>query len=1178
MRRIIATLGIIFFGAIFIGASEEEPESYLLKIELPKRDAIFDLVELKVSILQEFSEYVIAECGKENLDRLKKKDFKYKILDKNPKKNVYYLVLVHYRDDLQILERYGSILNFDGKTAILKITVEDVKGLSTHRFMLKKLRKSPVRIKKKVGLARNASMGVLDVNPSIADMVALVSQGDITTYIQTLQNFTTRYSYTTECENASVYIYNQLNSMGLDVEYQDFGNNMADNVIATQYGIVDPTRIYIICGHYDSTSDDPLNNAPGADDNASGSAAVLEAASILNQYEFNYTIKYICFAGEEQGLHGSEFYAAEAVSGGEDILGVINLDMIGYEDVDPEDLDIFGDSGSEWLVDKFIFAAQTYTSLGTVKTINPNMVWSDHAAFWDEGYSALCGFEDFYFTNPNYHKTLDTIDTLDLSFTEEVTKAAVACLAELAEPFSCGIVLLFDTSGSMAWRHDGTTGVPVEEQRLTLAKQASFPFLEMLNDYNSQKANFGIATFPSHPASNCSAQIVTPMTLVTDSSINTAITTTIPGLITEDNTPLIAGSDVALNMFGWETNKVVILLSDGYHNCPSHVEAADSEFINLVDRFDERSTKAYTIGFARPGDVDQHFLDELATGTGGEFRDVTSDPGFDPLTWDPATDLNGTYKAILADGLSLETPQDPMGIITGNESDIYSVGINEHDKKISFFLSWVTSQMGRLDLRIKCSDGQNIQIPGTGIKHHQGMTYEIITLDRSFLQQPGKVGANPWTIEIKGMELDENEKEHYQYSVITDSNLKMNTKLNTSSYQTGDIITLTARITEGTKPLSGLNDIRVTITGPEDGFGNWFAKNKVSLDEQKKFLQKKGVENLPMVQRKAIYLTDVKKIRVPGRTNPFSFQLYDDGTHGDVKADDGIYTNQFSNTIKEGTYSFYFKCSGQTKQGNPFVREDLIQKYITVNATPNYTDVDVVEMPSSEVMKKIFKVIITPKDVFKNYLGPRYSGAINMSSSHGRFANTIQDNLDGTYSQNLHLDATVDLKDVDIKVNMKESTLSFKLADKIKSPYSLSIYLGGAVPFSSFNSIYNPGFSLGLGFDYNFAPQLFLEGIVGYNNFNSGSALVDDTYWWSLVASLKYELAPQPLRIFISSGSGIYLPKTGSNSFGINIGAGAVLPLNQMFAVEARANYHTIFTKPDRTYFAQIWLGLKFDF
>ena len=103
----------------------------------------------------------------------------------------------------------------------------------------------------------------------------------------------------------------------------------------------------IVCAHYDSTSTQATTHAPGADDNASGTAAVMEMARVLAGYQFDYTIKFIAFSAEEWGLYGSRHYAQAAKQRGEQIVGVVNLDMIGYVDLEPEDLDIVVDGQSD---------------------------------------------------------------------------------------------------------------------------------------------------------------------------------------------------------------------------------------------------------------------------------------------------------------------------------------------------------------------------------------------------------------------------------------------------------------------------------------------------------------------------------------------------------------------------------------------------------------------------------------------------------------------------------------------------------------------------------------------------------------------------------------------------------------------------------------------------------------
>jgi hypothetical protein len=594
-----------------------------------------------------------------------------------------------------------------------------------------------------------------------------------------------------------------------------------------------------------------------------------------------------------------------------------------------------------------------------------------------------------------------------------------------------GVVLLFDTSGSMSWKHDGTRGVPTNEQRLTLAKNAAYPFMEMLRDHNEGKANFGIATFPTHPwnfMAGCNAQEITPMTLVSDTSTNTAITNTISDLVSEGDTPLLAGLNTGIGMFGLESKRAIVLLSDGYHNCPTHVDIGSTEVTNIINQLKAESIRVFTIGFGRPADIDYPLLEALASETGGGFEPVTT---ANSTSWDPATALDDAYKSILKDALGLQTAVDPLGVIKGGKKVTRKVMVNKNDKKVSFFLSWVTPVKGRLGLSIKSSDGQAITTSTLtpGVSFHEGDTYKIITVDKSFLKLPGKIGPSPWIIEINASDNVNNEK--YQYSVIMDSALKLKTAFDKKSYGTGDVISISASITEAGKPVTGMKDISVKVTRPEEGTGNWFALNKVNVDDLKKIPEKQGGESLSPLIRKGMLLTEIRKIAFPAQLSPVSIQLYDDGKHGDKSAGDGIYANQFADTIKEGTYSFYFQATGTTMRGNTFEREDIIHKYIKVNPTPEFIVVNVVRLPSAKDTLNQFKVIITPKDALGNYLGPRYSTMIKLATSHGKFINVLQDNLDGTYSQTLLLPTTVNIKDVVIKVDVKGETLPFNLVEKL---------------------------------------------------------------------------------------------------------------------------------------------------
>ena len=135
--------------------------------------------------------------------------------------------------------------------------------------------------------------------------------------------------------------------------------------------------------------------------------------------------------------------------------------------------------------------------------------------------------------------------------------------------------------------------------------------------------------------------------------------------------------------------------------------------------------------------------------------------------------------------------------------------------------------------------------------------------------------------------MDDSEQ-FYQYSAILDSGLKFKTRLGRPSHVVGDKIRMTAELIEGRRPILGLKQIEVFVSAPGDGKGNWYAENLVSPAELKLVPELEGDEVLNPIFRKALYLTKIAGIEFPARLPQRSFMLYDDGSNGDVAANDGV--------------------------------------------------------------------------------------------------------------------------------------------------------------------------------------------------------------------------------------------------------------------------------------------------
>ena len=219
---------------------------------------------------------------------------------------------------------------------------------------------------------------------------------------------------------------------------QQLGTINKYNVVATLPGKTEPGKECLITAHYDSRSEQSGTYAPGADDNASGTAAVLTAADILKDYDFDYTIKFIGFAGEEQGLLGSDAYAYKAQQRGDTIIGVYNLDMTAWEGDDSNIIELHAGTGasSQALADIMIGVINDYSiPLVPQKITSGATGASDHASFWDQGYPAILGIEDMVEDfNPAYHTTGDRISIFDMTYFTDFAKAGIASLAILAQP------------------------------------------------------------------------------------------------------------------------------------------------------------------------------------------------------------------------------------------------------------------------------------------------------------------------------------------------------------------------------------------------------------------------------------------------------------------------------------------------------------------------------------------------------------------------------------------------------------------------------------------------------------------------------------------------------------------------------------------------------------------------
>ena len=247
------------------------------------------------------------------------------------------------------------------------------------------------------------------------------------------------------------FIERELASYGLKVEsdYFSYRGKKFRNIL----GRLNPDRggsLIILGAHFDS-----VQGTPGADDNASGVAVLLEAARLLGRARVGSQVLFCAFNLEELNMIGSGYFAEKLKSAGAKVTGMISLEMVGYTDTRAGSqkyplglkafypdrgnfIGVIGNWKSASLLHRFARQMRQVQGL-PVETLSvpgnggliPAVRLSDHAPFWDAGYPALMVTDTSFFRNPHYHGFTDTLETLNLDFMVKVCEGVIRAVLAL---------------------------------------------------------------------------------------------------------------------------------------------------------------------------------------------------------------------------------------------------------------------------------------------------------------------------------------------------------------------------------------------------------------------------------------------------------------------------------------------------------------------------------------------------------------------------------------------------------------------------------------------------------------------------------------------------------------------------------------------------------------------------
>jgi len=407
---------------------------FLVRVEL---DAGQTIEQLPVVPVMELDRYCLVRTDGSGLSRLAATGFAATPLAEVSTDALFYYVTPGPGFDRSRLSGLGTILDADARGLVLATDATRLVALNRLPIQLCAVPAEPLTLGNPVPPAP------FPVSESlIQELVARVSADSVKASIQRLQDYYTRYSTTESLQAAVLWARARMEAYGCDsTALESWRAGYKPNVIGVKRGRTNPRPIWVICGHIDNTSDYAPQHCPGSDDNASGTTAVLEACRAFQGIEFEQSVYFIGFTGEEQGLWGSDSFTRRASRRGDSIKAALNFDMISYGRQNLDTLEVIGKNSNPacaWLVDSFIANARAYTALKPKRRLVNSAPYSDHDRFWARGWPAFCGIEEDF--TPEYHTLGDTIGPLyytncgtnNWPMATEAVKAAVVTLAKFA--------------------------------------------------------------------------------------------------------------------------------------------------------------------------------------------------------------------------------------------------------------------------------------------------------------------------------------------------------------------------------------------------------------------------------------------------------------------------------------------------------------------------------------------------------------------------------------------------------------------------------------------------------------------------------------------------------------------------------------------------------------------------
>ncbi|MBN2549094.1 MAG: M28 family peptidase [Anaerolineales bacterium] len=448
----------------------------LLRLDLPDQQALSDLAGQGLNVYAQFQTptggvVLLLAVSPAQRDQLARRGYRSILLEREPSQDELYQ-LGGEPEKIEQAGQFARLLYIQDRQAVARLTPEQLERAAGLGLRCQLLTPLPLI----APLPDRMPNLPASITPDLFIQLMLdqVSADTLYHYVGDLSGewpvtiagepytIATRYSKSdVPIKKATRFAHDHLQSLGLPVDYHTYLLDGVEkrNVVADQTGLTQPERIFLLVAHLDSTSQSQfrMTLAPGADDNASGSAGLMMAADILTQYQFGCTIRYLLVTGEEQGMIGSYYYAQEAAARGDDIEAVLNLDMIAYDAIGAPTLELHtrypGQSAPDLpIANLFTDVISAYGLDLDPEILQDYETFSDHKRFWDVGYPAILAIEDWEDFTPYYHTVNDRLSSLNMGYYTEFVKAALGTMAHM------GCLLKGQLSGTVT---NAATGDPI---------------------------------------------------------------------------------------------------------------------------------------------------------------------------------------------------------------------------------------------------------------------------------------------------------------------------------------------------------------------------------------------------------------------------------------------------------------------------------------------------------------------------------------------------------------------------------------------------------------------------------------------------------------------------------------------------------------------------------------------